>query len=439
LPNQLLPKSNVRTPLPRPHFWIAVPLSLLFLLSGCNSQSSDSIGEAYVAPATLNLRHDLAGKKGTIAVLKHGEHLDIVDVRRRFVKVRTAKGAEGWVDSSQLLSTEQMEQIRHDDKIYQALPSEGAASAYETTNVHIEPSRISPPFTSIAASGVVATLAHRLSPKATGPAPPNSLALVRVQTVPRRQRREKAARNSMRLPPKPPPPKPPANWQELSAERIDGAESIADAHAEAEHQQAEKRAESAKKPPVLEDWTLVRTKDGQCGWVLSRNLMMAIPDEVAQYAEGKHITSYFDLGQVTDEDKGVKHNWLWTTASSQEPYDFDSWRVFLWSRRHHRYETSYRQHDIEGYFPVHAEPAGSGGASATFQLITKDDDGKFYRRTYVFDGTRVHLTGQEPYQPGAANKSRASGLNMAQIHSKLPQPSWLRRQWNGLLRRIRGK
>jgi uncharacterized protein YgiM (DUF1202 family) len=439
LPNQLLLKRNVRTPLPRLHIWTAVLLYVLSLLSGCNSQSADSIGEAYVAPAALNLRHDLTGKKGTVAVLKHGEHLDIVDVRRRFVKVRTAKGVEGWVDSSQLLSTGQMEQIHRDDKAYHALPSEGAASAYETTNVHIEPSRASPAFTSIPSGGVVATLGHRLAPKVTGPPAANSLPLIRVQTVPRRQRRGRAARNSMKLPPKPPPPKPPANWQELSAERIDGADSIADAHAEAERQQTAKKMEEAKKPAILENWTLVRTKDNQCGWVLSRNLMMAIPDEVAQYAEGKHITSYFDLGQVTDEDKGVKHNWLWTTASSEEPYDFDGWRVFLWSRRHHRYETSYRQRDVEGYFPVHVDPAGTDTTSAAFQLITKDDDGKFYRRTYVFDGTRVHLTAQQPYQPGAANASKPNGLNMDQIQSKAAPPGWLRRQWNALIRRIRGK
>ena len=35
----------------------------------------------------------------------------------------------------------------------------------------------------------------------------------------------------------------------------------------------------------MEDWSLVRTKDGQIGWVLTRNLDMSIPDEVAQYAK----------------------------------------------------------------------------------------------------------------------------------------------------------
>ena len=36
-------------------------------------------------------------------------------------------GVQGWVDSSQLLSAEQMNQIRRDTKAYGTLPSEGAA------------------------------------------------------------------------------------------------------------------------------------------------------------------------------------------------------------------------------------------------------------------------------------------------------------------------
>ena len=414
--------------------------SLLLWLTGCNTESGNVLGDAYVAPATLNLRHDLAQKTGTVTVMTHGEHVSIIDVRRRFVRIRTDKGMVGWVDSAQLLSSSQMDQIRRDKQVALALPSEGAATVFEALNVHLEPSRQSPAFTRIAEAGSVTVLAHRLEPKATGPAAPTSFALLKPQASSRRQRKEKQAKSQPQRPPKPLPPKPPSNWQELSAERIDGAETTADLKSNQEKLKQAKKQEDAKKPVVLEDWTLVRTKDKQCGWVLSRNLNMSIPDEVAQYAEGKHITSYFDLGTVVDEQKGQKHNWLWTTASSQIAYDFDGWRVFLWNRHHHRYETSYRQRDVEGYFPVHVDPADATVLGRTFELITKDEDTKMRRRTYVFDGTRVHLTGAEDYSAGqAARDNKANGLDISGLQSKLPQPGWFRRQWNGLLRRFKSK
>ena len=235
----------------------------------------------------------------------------------------------------------------------------------------------------------------------------------------------------------PAPPKPPDNWQELSAERIDGAESTAGIKANKDKQAAAKKTAELTKPVVLEDWTQVRTKDNQCGWVLSRNLMMSIPDEVAQYAEGKRITSYFDLGAVNDDLKGVKHDWLWTTSSEPESYDFDSWRVFIWNRRRHRYETSFRQHDVEGYFPVHVDPTDSSTHGRTFELITKDDDNQFRRRSYVFDGGRVHLSQIEGYHPGESSKRpNANALDTNNLQAKIPKQGWLRRQWTALKRRI---
>ncbi len=192
----------------------------------------------------------------------------------------------------------------------------------------------------------------------------------------------------------------------------------------------EKNSGTPEKPskPILEDWTLVRTKSNQTGWVLSRNLMMSIPDEVAQYAGGRHITAYFDLGAVNDEKDGQKHNWLWTTASEHQTFDFDSWRVFLWNRHRHRFETSYRQRDLEGYFPVEVEPSDPAYPGRNFKLITKDEDGKFRRRTYLFDGTRVHLTATEDYRRGEPNHFGGSeGDANASAHKQ--QNSWLKREW----------
>ena len=402
-------------------------LAFLLALTSCSrSFSGNELGEAFVAPATLNLRSDLTQKNSVVAVLKHGERVGIVDARRRFVKIRTAKGQEGWVDSLQLLSSEQMAQIRHESERALTLPSEGSATVFEPLNIHIEPDRRSPAFALIKEGTYVDVLAYRLTPKDTAPLRPPNLIKERPQPA-HKQKREKVSRNSWK-PPLPPPPKPPANWQELSSERIDGSGNAAD---RAKKEANPKKAQELKKPEILESWTLVRTREKQCGWVLSRNLIMAIPDDVAQYAEGRRITSYFDLGSVNDEEKGVKHNWLWTTVSRPVPYDFDAWRVFLWNRHRHRYETSYRLRDLEGYFPVRVDPPDPNVFGRTFHLITKDEDGKLRVRTYVFDTMRVHLINTADYRPEAAGSPiGATGADSAKLSSKKSSGSWFARHWH---------
>jgi hypothetical protein len=137
----------------------------------------------------------------------------------------------------------------------------------------------------------------------------------------------------------------------------------------------------------------VRTPDGHAGWVLTRNLVMAIPDEVAQYSEGARITSYFALAQVQDEGQ-TKHHWLWTTMRDPgQPYQFDSFRVFVYVPRRHRYETAYIERRIEGYYPVEVTP----GAVPRFSLIIRGEDGNLYRKFYVLEGYLVRKVGEQPY------------------------------------------
>ena len=411
---------------------LALASALLLLSTNCDRETSNTSVQAYVAPASLNLRSQLSQKNDTVAVLKHGEPVSIVDVRRRYVKIRTRKGAEGWVDSLDLLSASDMRRVERDRKEASALPGEGMATAYESLNIHIDPNRGSPAFAKLSEGESVTILAHKIAPKVSSAVRPPTFVVERPQPPSRRARRERQGAGGLR-PPWPRPPKPPANWQELLGGQSHpvGSEEGGTPTSKNESGSSKKGAK-LKSPVIMEDWTLIRTPADQTGWVLSRNLMMSIPDDVAQYAEGKHITSYFDLGTVNDDEKGPKHNWLWTTRSGAQTFDFDSWRVFLWNRHRHRFETSYRQRDVEGYFPVHVDAPQAGSNARTFQLIMKDDDGRFRRRTYLFDGTLVHLTATADYQPGQVGQetlhSRENGKNVV----KVPRESWLKRQWISL-------
>ena len=395
---------------------------MLAVATSCQTEpASDAAGYAYIAPASVNLRPAVTDRSSTVAVLHFSERVQILEVRRRYARIHTRSGAEGWIDATQLLTPEQMNGIREAQAQALRLPSEGRATVFEALNVHLEPNRQAAAFAQIPDNGSVEVLAHKLAPKLTGP--PKIPVFVLPQTAAetaRKERKAKKAQTALRLPSPPPPPTAPADWLEQSSKP---------------HPVVKPVPSAPKKPPLLEDCTLVRTKDKQCGWVLSRNLIMSIPDEVAQYAEGKRITSYFDLGTVQDEEKGPHHNWLWTTAATAEQFDFDGWRVFLWNRRRHRYETSYRDRDVEGYFPVVVDPGDGNSLVRTFRLILKNDNGALIQNQYTFDSVRVHLTGSQPYEPG---QTGSDAKTAAAKGAQQPAGGWLKKMISNLRKRLSG-
>ena len=119
-----------------------------------------------------------------------------------------------------MLSVAQMDQIRKEREADRALPSEGEAKAYEVLNVHLSRPESRPPIVQIKEGATVAMLARTMAPKNAMPMKSAPLVVEKRPTPSRRPKREQQAKSNFRLPPRPPPPKPPANWQELSAERV---------------------------------------------------------------------------------------------------------------------------------------------------------------------------------------------------------------------------
>jgi hypothetical protein len=353
--------------------------------------------------------------------VKHGEKLDVLETRRRFVKVRTPQGVEGWADGNLLLTPQQMDDLSKLAGHAAKLPAQGAATVYDALNMHAEPSRQSPSFFQIPESGSVEVIGHKIAPR-VGPAAETAPAPVR-RTTPTAKKKKDAKKQLG--PPPPQPPRPPADWADLSRPRASDLPGY---------------RPPEPKPVPLDDWSLVRSKDGKVGWVLSRMLNMSIPDEVAQYAEGHRITSYLPLGDVKDKEKGTaQHNWLWTTiGSGQFPYEFDSFRVFVWSTRRHRYETAYIERNVEGYYPAETHDV-PGQEEKAFSLVLRDKDGKLYKRTYAFSGYRVRMTSKEAYNaPPPLPEVRAS-RTFDPLPAAAPVESGWRQKLRDLRRRIMGK
>lgn len=351
-------------------------------------QKAPAIAEAFAGPITLNVRQEISPASKTIGTAKHGEKLEVLQIRRRFVRVRTPQGQEGWTDSRNLLTAEQMKQLAEMGRSAARLPSQGKATVFATLNMHSDPTRNSTSFYQIAEGMYVDVVAHRLSPRSSGQLPPAFQAPKPAPAPKTRRRKEPSG-----IPPPPPPPPPglPPNWLELSKSPLPPPpppppEPVLSKPA---------RKKPVKPKTPMEDWYLVRTQDGKAGWVLARMINMAIPDEVAQYSEGARITSYFALSDVRDGEE-LKHHWLWTTIrDGQQPYQFDSFRVFTWVVRRHRFETAYIERGIEGYYPVTAEP----GPRPKFSLILRGPDGKLYRKTYLMEGYLVRKIADELYEP----------------------------------------
>lgn len=367
---------------------------ILLCLAGCRQNGPrrlPAIGQAYVGPAVLNLHRDISPQSPTAATVKHGERLEILQQRRVFLRVRTEKGAEGWTSASQLMSAADMADMKQLGERAAKMPLQGEATVYDALNVHTQPAAHSPSFMQLAAKEKFAVLAHVVTPRIDPPHAPL------VKPAPKKApAAKKDTKTAGRIPPPPMPKAPPlpSNWIDLSHQNEEGENATED------------DAQAAAPPVGQDDWSLIRTAAGQTGWVLTRKLTMAIPDEVAQYAEGHRIVSYFSLGDLQDGD-ARKNIWLWTTVGDgHPPYDFSSFRVFIWNLRRHRYETAYIERSIEGYSPVLVQQVSYGGAGKSgapanypgFSICMRKKDGSLVRRDYALLTNIVRFAGEQACQ-----------------------------------------
>ncbi len=413
---------------------------LAVLLAGCRNgpKGQPAIGEAYVGPATVQLRSDTTPKSTVVATVQRGDRLEILQQKRKVLLVRTASGAEGWTDERQLLGQSDMAAMKALSEQCAKMPGQGQATTYAELRVHTQPSYQAPGFVVLKPNEKFEVLMHALVPR-------TEVARAPLVTPPKKPKveRKPPSKNAKLQPPTPPrPPGPPANWLELSKTTLPPTDAPAP-------------AAPAAAPGPSDRWSLIRTPGGETGWVFTRLITMSIPDEVAQYAEGHRIVSYFPLGEVTD-GKQQKTTWLWTTVGSgNPPYDFDSFRVFVWSLRRHRYETAHVELHLKGHLPVLVNPvevAGSGkgkgdtprGTYPGFSVCTEKQDGERRRREFAMYGERIRPVGDHPCEPPAPPVTVRPITPLAGADTPAAEPpkdtfmERMKKHWHSLTRRLSG-
>ncbi len=331
--------------------WIL--LFSLLLSSACNRGRERVLEVAYVSGVQAILRDHVAAVYEKTGVVKNGERVEVLDHDRRFVKVRAATGATGWVEQRYLVSQQVYDRIQKLTADNQNDPVQAQGTARNDTNLHVDPGRDTEHLYQISSGEKLALLKRGTAEKPGAVmAPPRS-----------------AAPDSNKLDSN----KPGSN-----------------------------KNEQEKKPlPLIEDWWLVRDSHNRVGWVLGRMIDLDIPLDVAQYAEGQRIVAFFVLNQVQDGDKKVaQYLTVVTEPKDGLPFDFNQIRVFTWNVKRHRYETAYRER-MEGVLPVTVsqENFDKEGTLPVFTIRVQDDNGNVSERKYKLNTPivrRVYAPGEEP-------------------------------------------
>jgi SH3-like domain-containing protein len=350
---------KLSSPLQTCRLVLGLTLATAFLLglSGCNRKGRRVLEVNYVSAVQATLRDQVAAAFNRVGTVKNGERVEVLERDKRFSRVRTADGLEGWVEQRYLV----------DQRTYDALqkltqenlndPVQAPGVLRNETNLHLTPGRETEHLYQLTAEAKVFILKRATAEKQPGLA--------------------------------------------AAAAKPAG------------------KAGKAISGPVLEDWWLVRDPQNRVGWVLSRMVDLDVPLEVAQYAEGQRFVAFFVLNQVrdagkegTDKDKNVsQYLCVITEPHDGLPYDFDQIRVFTWNVRKHRYETAYREHGLKGVLPVTvgSEDFDKEGTLPVFILRVKDDSGNVSERKYKMNSPivrRVLAPGEQKSAPKAAANHR---------------------------------
>jgi uncharacterized protein YgiM (DUF1202 family) len=345
--------------------FLAVAIFLAF--AGCSGGASDRTEYGYVAVTEASLRDHVSTIYNKTGVVHNGERLQILErmQNKRFVRVRSPRGEEGWVQERYLADQQTFEEFQRLAEQFKNAPAQATATTEDQVKVHVLPGR---------KTGYLYLLNEK-----------QKVDLLQRQTVDRNA--------------------PPLQLKdEKSKEKDTDADSSDD--------EQPKTSESAGPPTILEDWWLVRDEQKRVGWVLGRALYLDVPEEIAQYSEGQRMVAAFPLDEVQDGDKKVpEYLVLFTENKDGLPYDFNQARVFTWNVRRHRYETAYRERDLNGVLPVTLgrQNFEKEGNLRTFTLRVKDDGG-IREKLYKFNPPivrRVLAPGEEPPKPHKKSGRRA--------------------------------
>src|SRR5580704_13960548 len=291
---------------PRFLFGSAICVALITALGGCNRLREHAKPEmVYVVAKQTYLRDRVAAVSNRVALVTNGQPLEVVEHGRRFLRTKTSKGEVGWIEDHMVIDQATYDQFVALQQQHAHDPVVATAVLRDDLYLHVKPGRETD----------------------------------RFYLLPENQKLQLLIRASVLK------PEPPQGF-------------LTPAHPAAGTTKVKKTEKPGTDTPPMEDWWLVRDNSGQVGWLLARRMDVDVPDEIGGYSEGQKIVGAYVLTKVYDADSSLPDKmvpeYISVTNAFKDglPYDFDQVRVFTWNVKKHRYETAYRQRNLEGLLPV---------------------------------------------------------------------------------------
>lgn len=275
----------------------------------------------YVWTRQMYLRDRVAAVSNRVAEVTNGEPLEVIEHGRRFYRVKTPKNEIGWIPERAVIDSKTYDAFTQLANQHKKDPVVASGTLRDDIYLHVSPGRDTDRFYLLQGN-------------------------IKVQMLIRASVAKNAAPPAVVSHPQPPKTAAPAPKEPMNGEK--------DEEIKAESEEAK----PAPEPAALEDWWLIRDGQGRVGWILGSRVDVDVPDDVAQYAEGQRIVGAYVLAKVHDDEANTPNHEVseYVTALSPPksglPFDFDQIRVFTWSVKHHRYETAFRIHPIQGFLPV---------------------------------------------------------------------------------------
>src|SRR5437764_4281446 len=157
--------------------WLAraLVLSSLLALAACGRGHHRVLEVAYVSAPQATLRDQVAAIYNRVATVKNGERLEILDREKRFARVRTASGIEGWIEQRYLVDQKTYDGLQALTKENANAPVQAPGVLRNDTNLHITPGRDTEHLYQLASGSKVSLLKRGTAEKPGSSAPTTKL------------------------------------------------------------------------------------------------------------------------------------------------------------------------------------------------------------------------------------------------------------------------